>query len=388
MIHIIGTAHISKESVEEVKEKIQEIKPEVVAVELDDARLKGLMNQREIPVVELIKDKNAFLVMFNVLLSFIQRRMGEEVGVNPGAEMLAALETARKLEIPYALIDRDIRITFGRLLAKMGFFEKLRLIKEILLSFMIGGEELKEEVEEVKKEENLASILEELEKLSPAVHRVVVKERDAYMAHKILELEKLYGNVVAVVGAGHKKGIEYFIKHPEELPDMKTLMEVQKKKFSFAKVLKFFIPAAIILIFLFAFLKGVPIEGSIYLWLINHMVPTFVAVLLARGSIYSAFVGMAASPLTSLNPMLAAGWFAGYTEAKVRKVTVGDVGEMFKITSFRDLYRNKAFRVLLVTAFANLGSMVGTFISFPTIILPLYKSISSSSGWIFVRLWL
>lgn len=388
MIHIIGTAHISRESVEEVKEKIQEIEPDVVAVELDEARLDGLLNQRDIPVVELIKDKNAFLVMFNILLGFIQRRMGEQVGVNPGAEMLAAIDSAKKLGIPTALIDRDIRVTLKRLLSKMGIFEKLRLIKEILFSFTVSGDELEREIEDVKKEENLDSVLGELEKLSPSIHSVIVKERDAYMAYKLIELEKLYGNVVAVVGAGHKKGINHYLKYPEELPEIDELVKLKKKRFSLSKFLKYSIPAAILLIFLFAFIRGVPIEGSIFLWLLIHMIPTFIAVLLAGGSIYSALVGMAASPLTSLNPLLAAGWFAGYTEARVRNVTVSDVSNMFKITTFRELYRNRAFKVLLVAAAANLASMLGTFISFPTVILPLFKGISSSSAWILVRLWL
>jgi len=105
------------------------------------------------------------------------------------------------------------------------------------------------------------------------------------------------------------------------------------------------------------------------------MLPTFLAVLIARGSIYSAIAGMLASPLTSLNPLLAAGWFAGYVEAKVKRVTVGEVSEMFRASTMRELYANRAFKVLLVTALANLGSMLGTFISLPTIILPLYEKI-------------
>jgi len=376
MIHIIGTAHISQASIEEVRERIKELRPEVVAVELDEARLQGLLNQREIPVVELIRNKNAFMVMFNVLLSFIQRRMGEKVGVNPGEEMLAALESAREMEVQTALIDRDIGVTLGRLMSEMGIREKLRLIKEMVLSFAVGGEELESEVEEVKKEENLATVMEELQYISPTVYRVVVRERDAYMATRLRELEEKYGEVVAVIGAGHKKGIESYLAGEEEPPAMETLTRVPKKRVTLTRVLKYAVPLLVISIFLFAFLQGVPIEGSILLWLLNHMAPTFLGVMIAGGSIYSAVVGTLASPFTSLNPMLAAGWFAGYTEARVKKVTVGEVGEMFKQASFKELYRNRAFKVVLVTALANLGSIFGTFVSFPTIILPLYRSIT------------
>lgn len=376
MINIIGTAHISSASVEEVKQKVFELQPSAIAVELDETRLKGMLGQREIPVVELIRDKNSFLVVFNVLLSFLQRRMGAEVGVAPGKEMLTAIEAGKELGVPTALVDRDIDITLGRLMAEMGLIEKLRLLKEIILSFAIGGEELKREVERAKQEEKLHSIMEELERLSPAMHSVVVKERDAYMAHKLIELEDKYGNIVAIVGAGHRRGIEHYINRREKLPPLKELVRKPKKRFSLTRALKYIAPLAVISIFILAFTSGVSIEGSIYLWLLNHMVPTFIGVAIAGGSVYSALVGMLTSPITSLNPMLAAGWFAGYTEARVKKVTVSEVSEMFEQASFRELYGNRAFKVILVTALANLGSILGTFVSFPTIILPLYRSIA------------
>jgi pheromone shutdown-related protein TraB len=202
-----------------------------------------------------------------------------------------------------------------------------------------------------------------------------VKERDAFMAHTLLKLQENFKNIVAVVGAGHKNGIEEYLSDPEKIQEVDTLLEVPEKRFSIAKLLKFGVPALIVAMFVLAFYKGISLRNPVGLWVLNHAVPTFIAVMLAGGSILSAAVGMAASPLTSLNPMLAAGWFAGLAEMKVRKITVEDVSEMFKITGCMELYRNKAFKVLLVTALANLGSMLGTFISFPTIIFPLIKSI-------------
>ncbi len=376
MIEIIGTAHISKESIEEVRQKIRELKPDVVAVELDEARLKGMLNQREIPVVELIRSKNAMVLLINIILSFIQRKMGSKVGVEPGAEMLAAIEEAKRLNSQIALIDREIRITLKRLLSQLSLREKLTIFKEILISLVSEEEgDLEEEIENVKKSETLEEIMEEVRKISPSAYKVIVQERDAYMAAKLLELSREYDRIVAVVGAGHKNGIEHYLSNPEEIPPLEELTKVPEKKISITKVVKFAIPLAIILLFIIAFFKGISIKGSIYLWLLNHMLPTFLAVLIARGSIYSAIAGMLASPLTSLNPLLAAGWFAGYVEAKVKKVTVGEVSEMFRASTMGELYANRAFKVLLVTALANLGSMLGTFISLPTIILPLYEKI-------------
>ena len=375
MIDIVGTAHISQESVEEVARRIEEVKPAVVAVELDEFRLRGMKEQRDIPIVELIKKNNATVALVNILLSFLQRRLGAEVGVKPGKEMLVAMDVAKRIGAEVALIDRDIRITMRRALAEMSLKEKLTIAKELIFSFFMSGEDIKREICEVKEKENLIKIITHLQEFSPNIYRILVKERDAYMAAKLLELERRYGSVVAVVGAGHKPGIEHYLANPHEIPELSQLLEVPKKRLTVTNLLKFGIPALVLGIFALAIYRGVPIQGSVTLWLLNHMVPTFFGVLLVRGSLASAVAGALASPLTSLNPLVAAGWFAGFVEAKVRRVTVGDVSAMFKTSSARELFKNSAFRVLLVTALANLGSMLGTFISFPTIILPLYQKI-------------
>ena len=149
MITIIGTAHISHDSVTEVREKINEIRPDVVAVELCEPRYRGLTEQKDIPILDLIKDKNSMFVITNVLLSLLQRRLGEEVGIKPGREMLTAIDTAKEQGIDFALIDRDIGITLKRTLSKMGFFEKLRAVKEIFLAFDLSKDDLEVEVEEL-----------------------------------------------------------------------------------------------------------------------------------------------------------------------------------------------------------------------------------------------
>lgn len=377
MITIIGTAHISRESVEEVRKRILEVKPDVVAVELCQARYLGLVEQKTTPIFDLLRSKNSFLLIANVLLSFLQRRLGDEVGVKPGKDMLVALDTAKELKADYALIDRDIRITLKRAIANMGFLEKLSLIKEMIFSFEISKGEIEKEIDEIKKEGHIEDILEKFKKISPNMFKTLVDERDAFMAHNLLTLEKKYKNVVAVVGAGHKKGVERYLSHPNELPDKHSLMVVPEKRLSITKVLKYGIPALIITMFAISLHRGIPIKDPIKWWFLNHYIPTFIGVMVAGGSVISAVVGMLASPLTSLNPMVAAGWFAGATEMKVRKVTLEDVSEMFKIAGYREMYRNKAFKVILVTALANIGSMIGTFISFPTVVFPLLKNIFS-----------
>ncbi|MBU2560430.1 TraB/GumN family protein [archaeon] len=374
MITIIGTAHISKDSVDEVREKINQLRPDVVAVELCEPRYKGLTEQRDIPILDLIKDKNSMFVITNILLSLLQRRLGEEVGIKPGREMLTAIDTAKEIGTNFALVDRDIGITLKRALSKMGFFEKLRAVKELVFAFDVSTEDLKTEVEELKRDEKITDVLKLLENVSPNLFQVMVRERDAYMAKKLLELQEKHVNVVAVVGAGHKRGIEGFLSTPEKIPPMSELTYVPEKRISVTKTLKYGIPALIIGIFAMAFYQGVSLEKPLLQWVLYNSIPTFLLVLLVGGSIVSAVVGMIAAPFTSLNPMIAAGWFAGVAEMKVRKVTVGDVSTAFKTTSFRELRKNNAFKVVLVTAFANIGSSIGTLVFIPNVLVPLVKS--------------
>jgi pheromone shutdown-related protein TraB len=369
MIHIIGTAHVSQESVEEVRNTILEKRPDVVAVELCQARHDGLFDQRDIPVLDLVKSGNSLLFVINMLLSFFQRRIGDEMGIKPGKEMLVAMDSANEIGSRIALIDRDIKITLSRAVGNMGFWEKLRLAKELLIGLFSSGEEV--DIEELKKDENLVDILEGFKGVAPSLYKSLVEERDAYMASKLHDLSKEYENIVAVVGAGHKNGIENFLANPKLLPDISSL-ETKKKGYFFS-TLKYGIPVLIIVSFILAFSKGVNIEGSILSWVTYNAIPTGIGVLIARGHPISILVGMLASPLTSLNPLLAAGWFAGFSEAKIRKTTIGEVKDMFKISGFRELYGNGAFRVLLVAALANIGSTIGTFTFIPKVLVPMLK---------------
>lgn len=373
MITIVGTAHVSRESVEEVRQKILELRPDIVAVELCPTRYRGLMEERDVPLLDLLKEKNSLVLIANVLLSYLQRRMGAEMGVKPGKEMLIAIETAQGLGIPFTLIDRDVEVTLRRAVARMGLMEKLRTVKEFLWGLSMTGEDVSKEVEGLKGEGKVAEVLEGFREVSPNLYEVLVRERDAYMAQKILGLQKDYGNILVVVGAGHKRGIEEHLAHPGTLPEVQELSRVPRKRFGLGALLKYGIPALFLLTFALAFYRGVSLGAPLQKWVLYHSIPTFLAVLLVGGSLISALVGMVAAPITAIHPLLAAGWFAGVAEMKVRRVTVGDVSTAFKATSLRELYGNKAFKVLLVTAFANIGSSLGTFYSFPKILLPLLK---------------
>lgn len=376
MITLLGVAHISEESLREVEEKIRALEPDVVAVELCHSRYKGMFQGRKVPVLDLIRNKEFAMLLANVFLPYLQLKLGEEVGAKPGKEMRRAIELATERNIPVALIDRDISVTMKRALSTMSLREKLRVLKELLVSMAASKDEIQDELARVKEDAGLDRVLQQLRSVSPGVYQVLVRERDAYMARQLIELDKKFDNVLAVVGAGHKRGIQEFISHPEEIPHPRELTEIPRKRVSLGKVLKFAVPVFILTMFILAFQKGMAMKEPLELWILNHSIPTFIALVIARGSPAAVAAGTIASPLTSLNPFLAAGWFAGIAEMRSRKVTVEDVSEMFKAGTSRQLMSNSAFRVLTVAALANLGSILGTIISFPTIIYPLIKNMA------------
>ena len=376
MITIIGVTHISKKSVKEVEDAIDTLNPDLIAVELCYSRYKGLTEGRKIPIWEYIKNKNSTMLLVNILLSFLQTRLGSEVGTKPGKEMLTAIDMAKERNTPFVLIDRDIQVTIKRAMAKIGLIEKIRVFKELLLTTNASKDEIEEEISKIKNVKNIQGILTEFEKISPSIFQVLVKERDAFMANNILNLDKRFKNILVVIGAGHEKGLQKYLSNPGSIPSIEELVNIPKKTVTLTRVLKFGLPLFIVAMFVYALLEGVSIRGAVYLWVLNHMVPTSIAIILARGSLPALAAGTIASPLTSLNPFLAAGWFAGVAEMKYRNVTVDDVSDMFKINHYPNLMKNNAFKVLLVTAMANIGSMIGTFLSLPTIILPLIRSIT------------
>ncbi len=355
-IHVVGTAHVLKESVEVVERVIEDVKPDAVAVELCPKRLQALMGESpNVSLSEILKSGNVFLALLQVILSFIQKKIGEETGVKPGEEMLTAIRKAREIGADVILIDRDIGITFNRLWQRMSLLEKLKLFWHIFKGFFT-----KDDVENVLS--NVDELVEEFRKVSPKASEVLIDERDAYMAYNVLKASERYDRIVVVVGAGHKSGLESYLRNPNKIPPIESLLEVRRGRISASKVFGFFLSALVVCSFAYILTKlgtGLALKAFLYWFLINGVFSALGATLaLAHPlSILSAFL---CAWLTSINPLIAAGWIAGYVELKVRKPKIDDLVELIKAESFRELFKNKAFRVLLVTALTNLGSMIGT----------------------------
>ena len=360
-IVLIGTAHVSKKSIEDVKRVIEEVKPQAIAVELCYRRFLALTQGKpqEISVVDVIKRGEVILILFQMLLSYFQRKIGEKYGVKPGAEMLAAIEKAREIGADVLLIDRDIAITFKRFWNSLSFFEKIKLVFHMLKG-LFGDEEV--DVDEMLKEDILERFVREFRDIAPSAARVLIDERDAYMAARLIEASQRYEKIVAVVGAGHRKGIERYLKNPELLPDLRELEGVRERRFSILKVVSFAIFAFVILTFvavLATMNSEVILKAFLYWFLINGVLSA-IGALIAGAHPLSALAAFLSAWLTSLNPMIAAGWVSGIVEAKIRKPTSQDLEDLAKAESLRELMRNRIFRILLVAALTNVGSMIGT----------------------------
>ncbi len=375
---IIGTAHVSEKSVEEVKNTILESEPDIVAVELDVARYQNLLNEKngvqedkEIKIREILKSNNFTMFLVSGFLSYFQKKIGEEVGVKPGSEMMAAAEAATEAGAKVALIDRDIQITLKRALNRMSFWEKAKFVYSIIASFFSKDEAI-EDIEDIKQGDALEEVMGYFQEMSPRAYEVLVAERDAYMAQRLLELE---GNVVAVVGAGHKKGIQKNMENPQDIPPIYQLLELKEPRISASKIILFAIPVIFILIFVFAFLKGINIQSGILEFVLLTGGFACAGSLLAGSKIPSAITAFVVAPFTAIHPLLAAGWFAGIVEAKYRGVSMEDLANLPKSESLRDMWNNRLFRILLVVVGANIGTTIGVFLSIPNVLMPLINKL-------------
>jgi pheromone shutdown-related protein TraB len=363
-IIVVGTAHISEESIAEVRRTIEEERPDIVAVELDPGRYQALTQpeQQSASIKDILSSGklNQFLVHW--LLAYVQNKLGAEVGVKPGSEMLSAIDTARSVGASVALVDRDINVTIARFWAKMRLIEKLKMLIA-LLGITTSDEEI--DLDEITNDDVISQLVTELRQFSPSAAQVLVDERDAYLAGNLL---KLRGKIVAVVGAGHKEGIKNFIEHPELVPSLEDLNTVPKKRFNFTKIVGIAFLAVIIGLFALIVLSGAPLAVVLLAfgyWFILHAVfaAGFATASRSHPLAIAASAGYAGfSPFIPI-PFLKVGVIAGLIEAAKRPPGTEDFTGIAKIASVRELLSNKVFRILVVAVAVNVGSSLATFIS-------------------------
>jgi pheromone shutdown-related protein TraB len=374
-IVIIGTAHVSEKSVAEVKAAIRNLKPDVVAVELCKGRfndLEGKVQKEELPIKEFLSGGKIYYYAILWLLAHLQRKIGEDMGVKPGSEMISAIEEARNIGAEVALIDRDIEVTLQRFWGKMKFMEKIRMISSLSGCLINKGKETDIDIDQITEPDFVAELVSELRGFSPTAAKVLIDERDAYLAGSIIKAAE-GGNktVVVVIGAGHKPGIINYLKNPKTVPSLNTLTEIPKKSLGIGKIITFIFVGLIVAFFLMMLLSGVSLKLfliAFVCWFIITGVLTALGTLLAGGHPYSILSSFLIAWITTPHP----GWFAGLVEAKQRNPTTADIKALGKALSgegsIMDLFKNRIMRVLLVASLANIGSIAGTLLAVSVII--------------------
>jgi pheromone shutdown-related protein TraB len=367
-IILVGTAHVSKESARLVQSVIEEEKPDTVCVELCQSRFQAIQQKdrwQDTDIVKVIKEKKSFLLLSNLLLASFQKRIAKQFDVKPGEEMITAINTAESTGAQIHLADRDIRTTLSRTWRIMGFWSKIKLVFQLMLSLGQLDEIKEEDIEKMKQQDVLETLLAEVGKSLPALKAILIDERDQYLAEKIRTAP---GNkIVAVVGAGHVPGIQ---KYWDSDIDTRALEQLPPKNKSIG-ILKWLIPATIVALFIAGFFYGGKEAGTdmIAWWILANGILAGVGAIIALAHPATIITSIVAAPLTSLNPMIAAGWVSGLVEAFSRKPKVKDLERLPEdILSVRGFWKNNVTRILLVVVFTNLGSSLGTFIAFPVIV--------------------
>ncbi|MGP8321826.1 MAG: TraB/GumN family protein [Methanosarcinaceae archaeon] len=368
-IIIVGTAHVSEKSVNKVIETIEREKPDIVAVELCKGRydaIKGKVGVSKIPIKDLLSEGKVYFFLVHWLLAYVQKKIGDDMGVKPGAEMIAAINAAENSGASVALIDRDIQVTLQRFWGKMRLIEKLRIGGSLIGAALGFGGGTNIDIDHITDQDMVTVLTEELRGIAPTAAEVLIDERDAYIAGNLVRAAAGGGKkIVAVVGAGHRSGIEKYLKAPQTIPAPRLLMKVPKKRFGVMKLIGFGIVGIAIATFAMLILSGTPLKLLLIAfgwWFIINGVLSAAGAILARGHPYSVLTAFFVAWLTSLNPMMAAGWFAGLMEAKQRNPTTEDFKMLVEVETTGEMMNNRFFRVILVAAFANIGSMIGTFL--------------------------
>jgi pheromone shutdown-related protein TraB len=364
-IILLGTAHVSKESVTLVKSVIEQENPDTVAIELCPSRFETIKQKeqwREMDIIKVIKEKKAFLLLANFMLASFQKRIAAKLDIKPGAEMVQAIESGEAAGADIHLADRDIRVTLSRTWRTMGLWAKIKLLFQLILSLGEVEDINEEDIENMKNQDVLESLLAELGQAMPVVKDILIDERDQYLCEKIRSAPGR--KIVAVVGAGHVPGIKKYWESDIRLDKL----EVLPPKGPLAGILKWLLPGAILILLAAGFYLGGKEAGTGMLtwWILANGILAGLGALIALAHPLTVVSSVLAAPLTSLNPMIAAGWVSGLVEAFTRKPRVKDFETLPQdILSVKGFWRNKVTKILLVVVFTNLGSAIGTFVAIP-----------------------
>ncbi len=371
---IVGTAHISQESTDLVRRVIEQERPDVVCVELDEQRYQTLANQRKwesLDLRQVIRQKQMMTLIINLMLSSYQKRLGQKLGVAPGTELLEATKVAQELGIPVELVDRDVRITLRRAWNSMSFWEKSKLLSAGLAGMIEGQEITEEQLAELRQTDVLTELMQELGRFMPKLKTVLIDERDTYITQKTLAAEGQ--KVVAVVGAGHMQGIRQLLaaNQPQDLSPLETIPPPSKT----GTIIGWGLPLLMVLMLGYiGVTQGAAAFGqNLAYWILAGMILSAIGAIAALAHPLTVLVAFLTAPYATLNPLIGVGYIAALAQVYLRPPTVKQlqtVGDDVSVPG--QWWRNRLLRVMLVFVFTTIGNLIGNFLGASEIIRNLF----------------
>lgn len=378
---IVGTAHISKQSTELVRRVIEEEKPDCVCVELDERRYKALSDPtawEKLDLKQIIKRKQLLALIAHLVISSYQKKLGAQLGVKPGTELLEATKAATEHDIPLELVDRDISITLKRAWKMTKFHRKLTLLATAMASLFESPEIDDAKIEEIKKQDVLTQVLTELGEELPEIKTALIDERDTYLAEKTLAAKGQ--KVVSIVGAGHVQGIIKQMKQSDRA-DLSAIEAIPPSA-PYWKWLGYAIPALIVGSIVTIGLKSgaaAALTNSKIWFLCNGLLCGLGAVL-ALAHPLTILASFVAAPFTSLTPLIGAGYVAAFVQVWLSPPTVKDLHDVGEsLGKPKEWWKNRLLRVFLVFLLTSLGSVAGTYVAALEIFQNAHDAIQSGS---------
>lgn len=374
-IILVGTAHVSRESVTLVRRVIEQERPDTVCLELDTRRHEALSQQRYWETLDLrqvIRKRQLATLLVNLILSSYQKRLGMKLGVMPGSELLEASVVARELGIDVALCDRDIRVTLRRTWASLSFYRKSMLLTLLLASLFERPEITEQEIDKIRQQDALSEVLKELGKTMPEVKRVLIDERDAYLAQKIQQAPG--SKVVAVIGAGHLAGMSQALADAREV-DLAELEAVPPVGMAW-KALGWSIPLVILgSIGYIWWAKGLVAAGNnVLFWFFANAIPAGIGCAVAFAHPAAIAAAFFSAPFTTLSPLIGSGHVAALAQAYFQPPLVNEFQTLTEdITSLKRWWRNRVLRIFLVLLLTSLGGVIGVWIGGVGVVSNIFK---------------
>lgn len=361
---LVGTAHISQQSADLVKEIIDRERPDTVCIELDEKRYAALANPRQwekLDLKQIIRNKQLSTLLINLVLASYQKKLGGKLGIQPGTELLTAARAAEQHDIPVELCDRDVRITLRRAWKSTSLYKKGYMLVTLLASLFDDTELDEEKLSELRQKDVLSELMKEIGEALPAAKQALIDERDIFMAEKIKAVSGQ--RIVAVVGAGHMEGIKRVIQE-----DNSGRMEAINTIPPVSKSWKFFgwsIPVAILLsLAVIGFRQGAGEAGANALyWILANGIPSAIGAVIAFAHPATVLSAFAAAPVTSLTPVIGAGYVCAFVQVMTQPPVVKEFEAVSNdIVTLRGWWKNRLLRIFLVFIMTGLGSSIGTWV--------------------------